>query len=220
MSPRAEASRSADAPSADERPTLVETVARQRREAVARAIEDVALDLFAERPMPAVTAEEIAARAGVAIRTLYRYFATKEHIFTAFPRRGAERLADRMRARPARETPFEALRAAIADTDPATDLDGLQRWLKALVKSGETDRIQLMALVATTEPLTEALRERAGPAADDLWPSVAGLMAAGSLIAGTAEWAARGGDLVAHQLAAVDIVGKGMASTPKRRRRS
>jgi AcrR family transcriptional regulator len=199
---------------------LVETVARQRREAVARAIEDVAIGLFVERPMAAVTAEEIAARAGVAVRTLYRYFATKEHIFTGLPRRGAERLAERMRARPASETPFEALRAAIAGTDPGVDFDGLDLWLRALGQSGATDRIQLMALVASTEPLTEALRERVGPSKDDLWPSVAGLMAAGSLIASTGHWATHGGDLVADQLAAIDIVGEGMAVGPKRRRRA
>src|SRR3954465_8013224 len=89
------------------RPRLVETAAQQRREVVARAIEDAALDLFADRPMSEVTVEEIAVHAGVAVRTLYRYFPTKEHLFAGMPRRRAEQMAELMRARPAQETPFE-----------------------------------------------------------------------------------------------------------------
>ena len=57
---------------------LAVTLAKQRREEVARAIEIAALDLFAARPSGEVTVEEIAFRAGVAVRTIYRYYPAKE----------------------------------------------------------------------------------------------------------------------------------------------
>src|SRR6185503_1540765 len=135
-------------------PRLVETIADQRREAVAMAIEEVAIELFAARPMAEVTVDEIAASAGVAIRTLYRYFPTKEHLFAGLPRRGAEQVSAAIRARPARETPFRALRNAFAQVAGEIDMVQLERWLRAVAHSDAADRIARMALVVSTESLT------------------------------------------------------------------
>ena len=72
---------------------LAVTLAKQRREEVARAIEIAALDLFAARPSGEVTVEEIAFRAGVAVRTIYRYYPAKEDIFCREPHALEQRLA-------------------------------------------------------------------------------------------------------------------------------
>ncbi|MFI5048052.1 MAG: TetR/AcrR family transcriptional regulator [Acidimicrobiia bacterium] len=198
--------------SAQARPRLVETVAMQRREAVALAIEDAALDLLAARRMADVTVEEIAAHAGVAVRTLYRYFPTKEHVFAGLPRRGAEQLAELLDARPATEGPFEALRNATIEMGAALDTVELARWLKALANSDANERIVRVAYSASTSALVQALSERAGLGVDDLWPAMAGTMAAGALIVGTKHWARTRGDLLEQLLAALDIVGKGLSS--------
>ena len=84
-----------------------------------RSIEDVAIDLFAERPMAEVTIEEIAFKAGTP---------SGRSTATSRPRRNSLRVPgtgsgrDRraLRARPATETPVEALRAAIGDTMDAS----------------------------------------------------------------------------------------------------
>ncbi|MGP3935161.1 TetR/AcrR family transcriptional regulator [Nonomuraea sp. KM88] len=57
---------------------------RNRLDAIHR-IMDTAMDLFDERGYSAVTIEEIAAASGVSPRTFYRYFGTKEGLFTADP---------------------------------------------------------------------------------------------------------------------------------------
>jgi AcrR family transcriptional regulator len=175
------------------------------------AIEDAALELFADRSMSDVTVEEIANKARVAIRTLYRYFPTKEDVFAGLPRRGAERIARCMKARPATETPFEATRNAMLEAGGDVDYAELDRWLKALVKSNATDRIARMALVVSTAALTEPLTERSGLQPDDLWLAMAGTMISATLIVGARQWAAKGGNLMEHELAALDIVGRGLS---------
>jgi len=66
----------ADTKTPTQRPSLRDRNKEQTR----RALRDAALKLFAVHGYDATTTEEIAERAGVATRTLFRYFPTKEHI--------------------------------------------------------------------------------------------------------------------------------------------
>jgi AcrR family transcriptional regulator len=138
------------------------SVAEGRREEVSLRIEHAAMRLFAARPMSEVTVEEVAAEAGVALRTLYRYFPTKEEIFAAYPRREARRLGDRITARPASETPFEAVRRAIAETRAATAPAERDQWMTAVTNCHTNDRIARVALVARASTLSDALARRIG----------------------------------------------------------
>lgn len=64
----------------------------ERRKAVTeREIAAAAAGLFAEVGVAGVTAEQIAARAGVSVRTFYRYFARKEDAIAPILRVGARR---------------------------------------------------------------------------------------------------------------------------------
>jgi AcrR family transcriptional regulator len=58
------------------------TLRQQNRLAAMERIIATALELFEERGYAKVTIEEIAAAAGVSARTFYRYFNTKEGLFT------------------------------------------------------------------------------------------------------------------------------------------
>ena len=58
------------------------TLRQQNRVAAVERIISTALDLFEERGYAQVTVDEIAAAAGVSPRTFYRYFGTKEGLFT------------------------------------------------------------------------------------------------------------------------------------------
>jgi TetR/AcrR family transcriptional regulator, regulator of mycofactocin system len=189
-------------------------VGTDRRTETALRIEHAAMRLFAERPMSEVTVEEVAADAGVALRTLYRYFPTKEEIFAAFPRREARHLGDLIVERPESESPFEAVRNAIRATAVETPRDELDRWMTAVINCHTNDRIARVALVAMSTTLSEALAQRVGGGPDELWPSMAGAMIAAALDVAMHQWLTAGGDHMAHQMAALDVVGRGLEPGP------
>lgn len=87
--------------------------ARERaRQALRLEITDQALALIAERGFDSVTTDEIASAVGVSRRTLFRLFATKEDVVAAaFERLGEDAVAA-LRARPADEPAWDALRRA------------------------------------------------------------------------------------------------------------
>lgn len=70
------------------------TLTERRRAATERDIAAAAAALFAEQSVAGVTAEQIAARAGVSVRTFYRYFARKEDAITPILSVGAQRWQD------------------------------------------------------------------------------------------------------------------------------
>jgi len=70
------------------------TLTERRRAATERDIAAAAAALFAEQSVAGVTVEQIAARAGVSVRTFYRYFARKEDAITPILSVGAQRWQD------------------------------------------------------------------------------------------------------------------------------
>jgi AcrR family transcriptional regulator len=182
---------------------------QSRRDRIANDIEDAALDLFAARPSAEVSVEEIAGAAGVALRTLYRYFPSKEEIFVAYPRRQARHLANVIRERPASEAPFTAVRHAF-EASWEHQQDELERWFAALANCQTFDRIARISLVAMADALTDALAERVGEEPGALWPAMAGGMVAAALDVGTRQWITHRGDITEHRLAALDIAGRGL----------
>lgn len=74
------------------------------------AIASAAIRLFSERGLEATTVDDIAAAAGVAPRTFFRHFATKEH--AAFPDH-AERVAELRQWLAAHRSTSDPLRAAV-----------------------------------------------------------------------------------------------------------
>lgn len=192
---------------------LAERASQQRRDAVMRSIEDVALDLFAERPMAEVTIEEIALQAGTSIRTLYRHFPTKEEILGKYPERGATALADLLRARPATETHVEALRAAIGASMDNLVRSEFDRWIAALLHSTNPARVARSSMSAVESALSRTIAERAAVPADALWPAMAGALCAAAIDVGYRQWFARRGNIKKHVLAAVDVALQGLEST-------
>lgn len=87
--------------------------------AVREELTRVALDLFHREGFDKVTVNRLAAEAGVSRSTILRYFGSKEDIVLgAFDAHGA-RIADAVRARPADEDDWTALRRGL---DPITDI--------------------------------------------------------------------------------------------------
>jgi AcrR family transcriptional regulator len=91
-----------------------------RRRRVAHAIEEVALGCFAGDGYHQVTVEQIAQAAGIHERTFFRYFASKDDVMLALPRRSIAVLCSSLRNRPGEEPLSVAFVAAVREA--ATEL--------------------------------------------------------------------------------------------------
>ncbi len=89
---------------------------RERKKAdTRRAISRAALRLAVERGPDNVAVDDIAAEADVSPRTVFNYFATKEQAILGFDAARSFELGQWVLARPGRESPLAALRAAFVD---------------------------------------------------------------------------------------------------------
>jgi AcrR family transcriptional regulator len=81
------------------------------RQAVVAEIVDTALTLFAEQGYEATTMAQVAARAGVSQRSLFRYFGTKEDLVCGEQDALGELLVATVAAQPPEVSTWDALRA-------------------------------------------------------------------------------------------------------------
>jgi AcrR family transcriptional regulator len=98
--------------------TADDAIRTGRREANKQAtragLRQAAERLFAEHGFEATTVAQIAETAGVAERTFYRYFDTKEDLLAERAIAWIGLLGEAIRARPAAETPYQAVAAAMS----------------------------------------------------------------------------------------------------------
>lgn len=128
--------RAAPSPSTDgQGPSLIERRKAATRMEIARA----AAELFMRNGLRATRAEDIARAAGIAPRTFYRYFASKEESLGPLFAAGAQKWADAVRDAPARLTAPEALHHAVVQTmTPGVGVrpESLQ-WVRSLLRLAE-----------------------------------------------------------------------------------
>jgi AcrR family transcriptional regulator len=126
---------------------------RARKKAETRlALASAALRLADELGLDRVTVEDIAGAAGVSPRTFFNYFASKEDAIVGWSEEGTAVVVQELAARPASETPVEALRAAIhASADHLqTDPDD---WVirHRLTATNPSLNVRYAACIATVE---------------------------------------------------------------------
>ncbi len=85
----------------------------RKKEETRRRIHTAAVRLAVDRGVHEVTVEEVAALAEVSPRTFFNYFATKEDALVGSDPGRADRLREGVLARPAGESPVEAIRAVL-----------------------------------------------------------------------------------------------------------
>jgi AcrR family transcriptional regulator len=170
---------------------------RERKKLATRqAIHDAAFDLVDRHGLSGTTIEAISDRAGVAPRTFWSYFGSKEEAVVNRDPDIPGALATALLARPPREDAFTALRAVLEEfsTDRAIDS-------KRAVRRGQLIRRepQLMAAVAASfeeieRALVAAMAERLGvdPAAD-LTPGVLVVAGCGACRVAQQHWSDEGG---------------------------
>lgn len=169
--------------------------------------------LFVADGLRATRAEDIARAAGVAPRTFYRYFPTKEESVAPLFAAGAQQWAEAVRAAPAELSVPDALRHAVrealgAETAGAVEsLEWVRSLLRMSVESAALRAVWADACHASEQTLLEVLGERAalgervGPgrqagAARSLDLRLAAAVASAAVRVGVETWAedASGGD--------------------------
>jgi AcrR family transcriptional regulator len=117
------------------------------RSAVRGELAQVALNLFRRESFEKATFDDLAAAAGVSRSTFLRYFGTKEEVVLGILDPLGDQMTDALRARPADEDDWTALRRAL---DPAVEYFSRK----------PADTLALLRLVQATPALCVRLREK------------------------------------------------------------
>ncbi|QKG23628.1 TetR family transcriptional regulator [Actinomadura verrucosospora] len=150
------------------------SLTERRKAATQLDIARAAAELFADKGPDATTAEEIAGRAGVALRTFYRYFRNKQDAVGPLLSTGG----DRWRALLAETDPdmglaraLESAAVASLSAGDATAGEGL-RWTRGLLRAAQDDpalrAVWCQVNADSEEKLLPVLGRLAGPDADPL----------------------------------------------------
>ena len=145
---------------------------RQRHaERTRDAIVAAAYELFASKGYAETTIDEIAEAADIAPRTFFRYFPAKEALLFHNSDDQVDDAVNRLRARPADESPYESLLAVLRST--AGELThGDKREMMLAKFAAENDRLfehhRAVVMCHFEEAVTEALIERADGQVDRL----------------------------------------------------
>ena len=134
----------------------------RRQQQTLLEISAVAVDLFAERGVADVTVEEVAAAAGVSVRTFHRYFPSKEDAVCPALDAGWTAFMDAFAARPDQEPVADGLAAALAQS-----LDGEMtrrhlQFIRGLPGSPSLEPVWLRVLDRCQAGLRPALARRLG----------------------------------------------------------
>ncbi len=123
-------------------PTLTE----RRKAATQLDIARAAARLFTEHGAQGTTAEAIAAAAGVAPRTFYRYFRTKEDAVAPLLVVGADSWRDHLASTPEGTPLLKAVEDAIHKTISAADATQEFSWTRGLLRAASGDDSALAAV--------------------------------------------------------------------------
>lgn len=93
----------------------METLRERKKQRTREALLRVAVELFTTRGYDGTTVDDIADAVGVSQRTFFRYFSGKEDAALALDEMTVAHFVEAVRARPAHETPLQALRQAVLE---------------------------------------------------------------------------------------------------------
>ncbi|MFJ4977491.1 TetR/AcrR family transcriptional regulator [Streptomyces coeruleorubidus] len=125
-----------------------------------------AAGLFVRHGLRATRAEDIAQAAGIAPRTFYRYFATKEEAVAPLYAAGAQRWVEAVRAAPAGDSVPRALEHGVRQTlTPGAGVSASSwEWVRTLLRLAEANpslrRVWAEVCQASERTLGEVLAER------------------------------------------------------------
>lgn len=160
-------------------------------------IRRVALDVALEIGVESLTVEAITEAADVSQRTFFNYFSSKEDALISDASAAAEKLRPRILNRPAHESPLQALRMAITESDPLSFLHAdRDRALARFRLVRDNDALmsrQLRQFSLLERSLAEAIAERLQLDPDsDLRPNLLAGVVSSVLRVAMSQWTADG----------------------------
>ncbi|MBL1080013.1 TetR family transcriptional regulator [Nocardia sp. 2] len=177
------------APTEPRRPSLAE----RRKAATRMDIARTAARLFAERGTASVTAEEIAAESGIALRTFYRYSRTKEDAVEPMLAAGAQRWLDIIATGPQHLPTLAELESAavraLTFRGVDDDLEVTRGLLRAMDSDDALRAVWQRINMEGERQLARALTELAGPDTDTLRIRLIAAAIAGSIRIAVEQWA-------------------------------
>jgi len=156
-----------------QKPAMLGSVARpaltERRKAqTRREIAETALALFARDGYDNVSAEAIAAEAGVSLRTFYRYFSTKDEVLSPIITEATQEFVAAIAARPAREGLATAVQRAYEGIRPQQGPEGVRALIGLLTDVPALRARWLSDLRTIEDALLPVVQRRARrPMSDD-----------------------------------------------------
>jgi AcrR family transcriptional regulator len=148
---------------------------RERKKLATRlALHQAALQLVAQHGLDGVSVDDIAERADVSPRTFFNYFPTKDDAVLGLDESDHHAQVTAFLARPADESPLQALRAVARD-QAARMAGETELWpLRLRVIDGHPPLLgRLVAAFGRSESaMAAAVAERAGTGADDVYPTL------------------------------------------------
>jgi AcrR family transcriptional regulator len=129
-----------------------------------RAIHDAALKLFAGQGYDATTTEQIADKAGVATRTFFRYFPTKEHVLYQGEADWIREFLDVYPAQPTTLSDLEAMRVTLVGLTPNVEKSrrSMQLYQRAVDSSPTLRGLEQVHYEQDAGILAQAIAARRG----------------------------------------------------------
>ncbi|MFI1913262.1 TetR/AcrR family transcriptional regulator [Nocardia sp. NPDC020380] len=175
------------------RPSLAERRKAETRLDIART----AARLFAEHGTADVTAEQIAAEAGIGLRTFYRYSRTKEEAVEPLLATGAQRWLEVVASGPHRLPMLpeleQAIRAALTFDGAPEDLETTRGLIRAMDDDPALRTIWHRINMESERDLYRVLADLVGPTADLLQLRLIAAAAAGAIRIAVEQWASGSG---------------------------
>lgn len=137
------------------------TLSQRRRGQTRLEIAKAALLLFTRDGYEAVGFDAVAAESGVSLRTLYRYFPTKDELLTPIIANGTAGLAERLAQRPAEESLADAVERAYAQMTVSAGPENVHVLIGLLISVPALRARWLDDLRTIEETLTPVIQERA-----------------------------------------------------------
>jgi mycofactocin system transcriptional regulator len=182
----------------------------------ARALEEIALRLFAERGFEETTVDQIAAEAGVSRRTFFRYFDSKSEVLWSEFDLEVANLRDELAALPADVPVMDAVRSAVLAVNhySAADVPELRTRMSLIGSTPELAAAAALHYDAWERAIIEFVAARSGQPGDSLYPLAVGRATLATCRAAYERWAARAdADLVVYLDAALRALAAGFAET-------
>ncbi|MFI5802929.1 TetR/AcrR family transcriptional regulator [Streptomyces sp. NPDC051561] len=176
-------------------PTAQPSLTERRKAATQLDIARAAAELFAEHGPDGTTAEAIATRAGVALRTFYRYFRNKQDAVAPLLAAGGDQWRELLAAAEPGAGVLTALERAVAEVLSAPDAHAVEQlgWTRGLLRAAEEDpalrAVWYRVNQESEERLTPILGALAGKDADPLEVRLAAAAATAAIRTALEAWA-------------------------------